>query len=60
LNVLAAAAAAACAAWFADDLVHIVFGFSKDFCASGLRVGCLLSRNSALNKALDNISYFNR
>jgi 1-aminocyclopropane-1-carboxylate synthase len=44
----------------ADGLVHIVFGFSKDFCASGLRVGCLLSKNAALNKALDNISYFNR
>ncbi|WIA13905.1 hypothetical protein OEZ85_002476 [Tetradesmus obliquus] len=43
----------------AGDLVHIVFGFSKDFCASGLRVGCLLTKNAGLNKALDNIAYFN-
>ncbi|WIA34053.1 hypothetical protein OEZ86_012431 [Tetradesmus obliquus] len=43
----------------AGELVHIVFGFSKDFCASGLRVGCLLTKNTGLNKALDNISYFN-
>lgn len=44
----------------ADDLVHIVFGFSKDFCASGLRVGCLYSKNEALNRSLDNIAYFHR
>ncbi|KAF8066189.1 ACS8 [Scenedesmus sp. PABB004] len=42
----------------ADSLVHVVFGMSKDFCASGLRVGCLWSRNEALNRAIDNASYF--
>ncbi|KAG2426355.1 hypothetical protein HXX76_013112 [Chlamydomonas incerta] len=40
------------------DLLHVVWGMSKDFCASGLRVGCLHSRNTQLNKALDNLGYF--
>ncbi|PNW83097.1 hypothetical protein CHLRE_06g306400v5 [Chlamydomonas reinhardtii] len=40
------------------DLLHVVWGLSKDFCASGLRVGCLHSRNTQLNKALDNLGYF--
>lgn len=30
------------------QLVHVVFGLSKDFCASGLRVGGLHTRNSTL------------
>ena len=38
--------------------VHVVFGLSKDFCASGLRVGCLHSRNPAVNSSLENLSYF--
>jgi 1-aminocyclopropane-1-carboxylate synthase len=38
--------------------VHIVFGFSKDFCGSGLRLGVLYSKNSALNMALGNLGYF--
>ncbi|GAX77345.1 hypothetical protein CEUSTIGMA_g4791.t1 [Chlamydomonas eustigma] len=41
-----------------QDLVHVVFGLSKDFCASGLRFGCLHSRNPSLNKAVFNLSYF--
>jgi aspartate/methionine/tyrosine aminotransferase len=45
---------------FAADLVHVVFGFSKDFAASGLRVGCLYSRNKQLLSALDNLGYFAR
>jgi len=40
------------------DLVHAVFGASKDFCGSGLRVGVLHSRNSSLNTALGNLGYF--
>lgn len=40
------------------DLIHIVYGFSKDFCMSGFRVGMLYSENKALHTALDNISYF--
>lgn len=48
-------AAAACTA---GDLVHTVFGASKDFCGSGLRIGALYSRNAALNQALGNLGYF--
>jgi 1-aminocyclopropane-1-carboxylate synthase len=43
---------------YLGDAVHILWGFSKDFCASGLRVGCLFSHNVALAAALDNVSYF--
>ena len=42
----------------ASELLHIVFGLSKDFCASGLRVGCLHSRNTSLNKVLKGLGYF--
>lgn len=42
----------------AGDLVHTVFGASKDFCGSGLRVGVLYSKNAALNTALGNLGYF--
>ncbi|PRW59463.1 1-aminocyclopropane-1-carboxylate synthase [Chlorella sorokiniana] len=41
-----------------NDYVHMVYGLSKDWCASGLRVGMLYSRNTRLQKALDNISAF--
>ncbi|MEW5316029.1 MAG: hypothetical protein WDW38_007421 [Sanguina aurantia] len=41
-----------------EDLLHIVWGLSKDFGASGLRVGCLHSRNALLLKAFGNLSYF--
>ena len=43
-----------------DRLVHQVWGFSKDFCASGLRVGCLYSGNRQLLATLDNVSYASR
>ena len=42
----------------AENLVHVVWGLSKDFCGSGLRVGCLWSQNEALNTAMNNVSYF--
>ena len=38
--------------------VHVVFGLSKDWCGSGLRIGCLWTLNSPLQAALQNISYF--
>lgn len=34
----------------AAQLLHIVFGLSKDFCASGLRMGCLHTRNALLTR----------
>jgi len=43
---------------YLGDHVHILWGMSKDFCASGLRLGFLFSHNEALLKALDNVGYF--
>ena len=40
------------------DRLHIVFGFSKDFAASGMRAGVLWSANPALQRALGNLGYF--
>lgn len=44
--------------WPPGDLCHTVFGASKDFCGSGLRIGALYSKNAALNQALGNLGYF--
>ncbi|EFN53200.1 hypothetical protein CHLNCDRAFT_137035 [Chlorella variabilis] len=41
-----------------DTYVHLLYGLSKDFCASGLRVGALYTRNKRLQQALDPISVF--
>jgi 1-aminocyclopropane-1-carboxylate synthase len=37
---------------------HILWGASKDLCASGLRCGVLFSHSAPLLAALDNIGYF--
>ncbi|KAK9835200.1 hypothetical protein WJX81_005398 [Elliptochloris bilobata] len=42
----------------AANLCHVVFGLSKDWCANGLRVGCLHTRNTALLGIFDNLGYF--
>lgn len=42
-----------------QDLIHIIWGLSKDFCMSGFRVGVLYSRSESLIKVLGNISMFN-
>ena len=38
--------------------VHVIFGMSKDWCASGLRVGCLWTLNARLQAALQNVNAF--
>jgi|TARA_B110000977_G_scaffold177726_2_gene234544 1-aminocyclopropane-1-carboxylate synthase len=38
--------------------LHVVYGLSKDFCASGYRVGVLSTRNEQIIKAMDNVAYF--
>ncbi|GAB4823287.1 hypothetical protein N2152v2_010333 [Parachlorella kessleri] len=38
--------------------VHLIYGLSKDWCASGLRVGLLYSRNETLQQALNSIAIF--
>ena len=43
---------------WAETNVHIIWGFSKDFCVSGFRIGVLHTKNKALHLALDNLSYF--
>eukprot|EP00750_Incisomonas_marina_P017833 INCI2508.2.p1 GENE.INCI2508.2~~INCI2508.2.p1 ORF type:complete len:465 (-),score=82.53 INCI2508.2:1182-2576(-) len=40
------------------DNVHIVYGFSKDFAASGLRAGILYSENEAIHVAFNTLVYF--
>ncbi|KAK9901665.1 hypothetical protein WJX75_007319 [Coccomyxa subellipsoidea] len=42
----------------ARALSHVVFGLSKDWGISGMRVGCLYTHNSAIIGALDNLGYF--
>ncbi|MCB9919753.1 MAG: aminotransferase class I/II-fold pyridoxal phosphate-dependent enzyme, partial [Planctomycetes bacterium] len=38
--------------------VHIVWAFSKDFGASGLRCGVLVSENAAVLRAVDSVAYW--
>lgn len=40
------------------DRVHVVWAFSKDFAASGLRCGVLISENERLRAAVDGLSYW--
>jgi 1-aminocyclopropane-1-carboxylate synthase len=45
--------------YYLGDRVHIVAGLSKDWGASGLRVGTLLTHNTALYDAMGMLSYYN-
>jgi aspartate/methionine/tyrosine aminotransferase len=40
------------------ERIHIVWAFSKDFGASGLRCGVLVSENRAVNAAVDALAYW--
>ena len=40
------------------ELVHVLYGASKDFCANGLRLGAVCTRNEGLIGALSSISMF--
>ena len=40
------------------ERVHIIWAFSKDFGASGLRCGVLVSENRAVNAAVDALAYW--
>ncbi|GAX18731.1 hypothetical protein FisN_26Hh021 [Fistulifera solaris] len=44
---------------YLGDRVHIVAGLSKDWGASGLRVGTLMTHNTALYEAMGMLSYYN-
>ncbi|KAH1589998.1 hypothetical protein KXX34_005141 [Aspergillus fumigatus] len=39
-------------------LIHVLYGMSKDFAASGLRLGCLISRNERFLQAVLSMSRF--
>lgn len=41
-----------------DDWLHVIWAFSKDFAASGLRVGVLMSENESVVKAVDALAYW--
>lgn len=40
------------------ERVHVVWAFSKDFAASGLRAGVLVSEDAALLRAVDGLAYW--
>lgn len=42
----------------AHELVHVLWGLSKDFGISGFRMGALYSGNEAVMKAMDSLGYF--
>ncbi|CAG9974196.1 unnamed protein product [Clonostachys byssicola] len=35
-----------------DELLHVIYGFSKDFGAAGLRLGCLITRSEPMLKLI--------
>lgn len=39
------------------NLVHIMYGISKDFCANGARLGVLVTRNEGLLGAVAGLRY---
>lgn len=41
-----------------EDLVHVEYGMAKDFGSAGLRVGALITRNTALKKGFTSIIRF--
>ncbi|CAJ0554417.1 Ff.00g129300.m01.CDS01 [Fusarium sp. VM40] len=40
------------------NLIHVVWGMSKDFGSNGIKVGCLITRNEAFMRACEANSYF--
>ncbi|KAL1297239.1 hypothetical protein AAFC00_004800 [Neodothiora populina] len=40
------------------DLLHVLYGFSKDFACGGLRLGCIYTRSEALMAAVGAITQF--
>ncbi|CAH0054584.1 unnamed protein product [Clonostachys solani] len=40
------------------ERVHVLYGMSKDFCANGLRLGAVHTRNAALREAMATLNIF--
>jgi 1-aminocyclopropane-1-carboxylate synthase len=43
---------------FMGDYVHVLWGLSKDWGMSGIRVGALFTHNNSILEAMSNINYF--
>lgn len=41
-----------------ENLVHVEYGFAKDFASGGLRIGAIISRNQQVCKAISSITRF--
>lgn len=41
-----------------DQLLHVTYGFSKDFGAAGLRLGCVVTRNTTMLKVVQMTARF--
>lgn len=41
------------------DYLHFLYGFSKDLAASGLRLGCIWTKNEQLHSAMSGQGFFN-
>ncbi|KAM0331448.1 hypothetical protein ACHAQA_003124 [Verticillium albo-atrum] len=41
-----------------SDLVHVLWGMSKDFGSNGIRLGCIITKNEAFQQAIETNSYF--
>ena len=41
-----------------DQLLHVTYGFSKDFGAAGLRLGCIITRNPSILKVVQMTTRF--
>ncbi|KAI5206127.1 PLP-dependent transferase [Aureobasidium subglaciale] len=44
--------------YISSEYLHMVYGFSKDFAAGGLRLGCLYSKNQELLNAVSAVGQF--
>lgn len=40
------------------NLIHVIYGLSKDFGLAGVKIGCLISRNEALKQAVTAVQRF--
>lgn len=44
--------------YISSDLVHVIYGLSKDFAAGGTRLGCVHIQNKELMRAMSSITQF--
>lgn len=44
--------------YISKDLVHVLYGMSKDLASGGMRLGCFITRNKELMRAMSAITQF--